>query len=437
METKKDSPISNSDGNITIEEYENNGLIPMLKSEQDELKINSLLTDISSLINEIFSKFKNEANILCKILNEVINSIKFIISEYSKDFINEDVDSKIILLLKVQKYKKKIKLLNNEINTIKNNFNVNIFNSSDLHSSVNFYELFFKKLNSIKSKFQENELKYLLYIEEQNNKIQDLETELKKKINENLPKNIAKSIRCFPNFVQYNFKEDISPKSVPLHQTLQKCSRSCIKKSVLHLDNQNSNINNNINSDDNSNFFITEDLKNCCSISDYNNKNKVTEFNKNKVKSVIKYNNRNSNRVLNNYDQINSQNSLDSSSRFFISDTFNTDSFKILNKNEIIKTVNEHQPHSLINHSKEYFISHPKIKFAELEKDRKNPSINLWKRLKFKCMNNKNKNQKPVFPSYLNETLVNLQKLRLNKFVVDNYFEKKERNEKVKSKKYN
>ena len=52
-------------------------------------------------------------------------------------------------------------------------------------------------------------------------------------------------------------------------------------------------------------------------------------------------------------------------------------------------------------------------------------------------MNNKNKNQKPVFPSYLNETLVNLQKLRLNKFVVDNYFEKKERNEKVKSKKYN
>ena len=50
----------------------------------------------------------------------------------------------------------------------------------------------------------------------------DLEEKLKIKNNQNLPKETLKAIRCFPNFVQYDFKEDINPKTILLSQFFQK-----------------------------------------------------------------------------------------------------------------------------------------------------------------------------------------------------------------------
>ena len=49
-----------------------------------------------------------------------------------------------------------------------------------------------------------------------------LENELKKKEKDNLPKETIRSVRCFPNFHQYDVKEDINPKSIPLFQQFQK-----------------------------------------------------------------------------------------------------------------------------------------------------------------------------------------------------------------------
>ena len=435
MEIKNDIPILSSDGITTIEEEINSKKINIKKSEQDESKLNSLLSNISTLLKEIISKYNNKKNLLSVILAEIIDSIKLIISEYSNDLINVDTNSNIILHLQNQKFKKKIQLLNNEINIIKDNFNVNICNSNNINNSKNFYKLFQKKFNLIKKNFQENELKYLLYIEEQKKQIQYLEKELKKLKNENLPKNITKSIRCFPNFVQYNFKEDISPKSIPLHQTMQKSSRSVIKKSVLKInfDNQNSTSNTNNNSKCN----ITGVLKSNHSVKDYKNKKKETELNKNKKIKLI---NKNFNRISNNHKRNNSNNSIVSYSSIINENKYlstETQEHKLINRNKIMKSVNEYQPHTLINNTKKFFLSHPKIRIAELEKDKENPCVTLWKKLKIKYNKNKNSNQNPfiVFPSYLNETLVNLQKLRLNKFVVDDYFEKMERDEKAKSKK--
>ena len=84
----------------------------------------------------------------------------------------------------------------------------------------NRYKYFLKKLEDIKVKTKCDELKYLIYIDNQQKKIADLENQLKIKHHENLSNEVLKSIRCFPNFVQYNFKEDINPKTLPLHEFL-------------------------------------------------------------------------------------------------------------------------------------------------------------------------------------------------------------------------
>ena len=84
--------------------------------------------------------------------------------------------------------------------------------------------------------------------------------------------------------------------------------------------------------------------------------------------------------------------------------------------------------------NKNYFISHPKINYIKNLND--GSKIASWKLenqinslpkqiSKLKMLSKSQKNQMVVFPSFLNETIVNLEKLRTNKNFrsIENKFE--------------
>ena len=238
----------------------NNNSIIKFENEENEYTENSslLLENIINILEKLSINCKDQQKSLYKILKEINNAINLLIIEFmpesKKKFnINEpnannnnvflteekmknekdnelnksfklDINSKVVYMLMIEKLNRKIKSLNEEINNLKNILFINS-NSDEIinqRRNNNFYKLFMKRFKEIKDTNKCDEYKYLIYIENQKKKIMDLEGQLNIKNNENLPKNIIKSIRCFPNFVQYDFKEDINPKTIPLYTVLQK-----------------------------------------------------------------------------------------------------------------------------------------------------------------------------------------------------------------------
>ena len=129
-----------------------------------------------------------------------------------------DIQSKTVFLLKIQKLNKKIKQLKEEMEFYKSIIDI----PKKGKIGKNFIELFKKKYMDQKSRNKKEEMNYLLCLREQEKQIILLEKKLKEKEQESLPSETIKSIRCFPNFHQYDFKEDINPKSIPLFQQFQK-----------------------------------------------------------------------------------------------------------------------------------------------------------------------------------------------------------------------
>ena len=442
----QNNTLYNNSNNYNIKPLTNTSLFSSQKEAEEETKLKSLLTKISNIFSEILSKYESEQSILYSILKEIIYSIKLIISEFSSNketlendninnkskshYLNTDSNSKVVLQLKIEKLNKKIQLLTNEIQTMKNCFNI-----TNGKNTKNYYVYFLKKLTAIKSKYQDNELKYLLYIEEQKNKITNLEKELEKHIKKDLPKDVSKAIRCFPHCIQYNVKEYINPKTVPLSQmkiTKNKIYHSTIKTKIpkFLFDSEN-----NSNSSRDNKIFKTE-----CNINNKGIKDEILLFNGNEININKSRNHKFENTSTDNknkeraktYNKI-SQNNRDCS----ISITnitprnsyeknlkiFSYNNKKVLNKNEIIKNVNDYKPNILINKKKEFYISHPNIKLAEIEKEKTFNTILRKVKIKFSKYKNINKNSFIIFPTYLNETLANLEKFRKNKLIIDNDLE--------------
>ena len=195
-----------------------------------EKKLFGILKEIYTTINLLIKEFKCDLNNTPKI-NTFITEPKNDNDNDNKELIdikiNEensvfelDINSKVVFLLKIKTLNRKINSLNEELNCLKKLFN-DPNDKLNMSKSDNFYKFFIKKLKKIMLKTKCDEFKYLLFIQNQKKKIMDLEEKLNNKKHENLSKEVLKSIRCFPNFVQYNFKEDINPKSLPLSEFLQ------------------------------------------------------------------------------------------------------------------------------------------------------------------------------------------------------------------------
>ena len=422
-----------------------------------------LLENIIIILEKLTMTFKDEEKLLSNILKEIYITINLIIKEYILDLkkkfdlntedVNKyqnlkeeninydiidnnndendknndlDINSKMAYLFKIKSLNRKIFLLKEELDSLRK-----IFNNSDgvlnQNKNNNFYKFILKKIKEMKIKSKNDEFKYLLYIQNQKKKIIDLEKQLKIKQNENLPKDILKSIRCFPNFVQYNFKEDINLKSIPLFQMLNKKNNK----------SKSSKINNSVSY---RNKSLINEINNSCSEKKKYGLKEISM--NNKLKSYIKGIEKKKNQVLNIKNIKNNTTtiirnrnygkglSLDHSSD---SDNFKT-KFLTLNPgenlltensaekqildNNILKEVKEFNPKTIIDNKKKFFIAHPTLNIAGIQKEKEQAFSGLPRNLLKLNSGNFNGN-KIIFPSSLNETMVNLEKLRSNRIKID------------------
>ena len=322
-----------------------------------------------------------------------------------------DINSKIVFILKIQKLNDRIKTLLEE-----NEFYKNMIKFEKKNEGKNLIEIFKKKFMEYKAKNKKAELQYLFFIKELEKKINSLENELRKKIKENLPIDTIKKLRCFPYFHQYDFKEDINPKSIPLFQQFQqyRAVKSLKKKS-----NSNSFKNKKVlignNSSDNGNkLFITNPESEITRPKIKNNlfETRIDKRNLNKIKKNSKSTNNYSYNYINNDENIfnyspKNINNLNLETNI-INDTEQND------QNKLYKYIKEFQPKTILDNKREYFLAHPNLNIAiAFKKKKDNKYVAMPKKLlKFKVHKSLEKNALFTFPSSLNETLVNLEKLR-------------------------
>jgi hypothetical protein len=481
----------NEDDSLGSEYYENdnNSYTRFENEEENEFTTNSslLLEKIINILEKLSLKYKDQQKTLYNILKEIYNAIEFLINDFTSEpkkiesegtndnnlFLTEernnhekgfekanyfklDIKSKVIYMLKIDQLNRKIELLNEELNNLKSLLFVNNSNEkANKSKNDKCYKSIMKKLKDIKDINKYDEYKYLIYIENQKRKIMDLEGKLKTKNNESLPKDIKRSIRCFPNFVQYDFKEDINPKTIPLYtilQTEKSNEREKDKKKVKTKSCQKTKreeINDNslspkikgknkiqikplffsINNNSERNIYKSKNI----TLDSNNNKLKTDEnYIKNtKIhKNIINLKNLKDNFTLfssrNTKTKIPKLENLDKSNNVIYKTVNSNEKFAkknisklLIKNNDLVREIKEFSPKNIINNKKEFFIAHPTLYIAGVSKGKEQAFIGLPKKLLKLNKGGNFKSTMMVFPSSLNETMVNLEKLRSNKLHVD------------------
>jgi len=202
---------------------------------------------IKSTLENFIEKYKGNNKLIFINLNKIysyINSLMSSLTNKNKtkksQEINDDIKENIVsdnlektshflYELKIDELNKKIKELNQEIELL--TVNEDNKNGIKLNKRYTLYGMLKRKIADLEDKLKLNEFKYLLCIKEQQKKISDLEKELKMKKIEN-DQNDVKDIRCFPNLIQYNYKDDLNPKSIPLTKSILKNINSQKKKTI-------------------------------------------------------------------------------------------------------------------------------------------------------------------------------------------------------------
>ena len=406
----------------------NNNIIENIDSKNN-INPQIIYEKIKSSIDKFITDYANEKETLNYILNEILNATVIIIKDFIETkynnssssidnkqneilFITEEgqnrknlnlantelnINSKIVFLLQIQKLNDKINKLKEEIDFYKNIIN----EKKKSKFGKNFADIFKKKIFDQKSKSKKEEFKYLLCIGEQEKKINNLESKLKKKENESLPNDIIKSIRCFPNFHQYDFKEDLNPKSIPMFSDSKNGKK---KRSIISTINNSENTNKKNRSQLNlTNSEFIKIKKNSKFISCETKKGKV--FNLNKI--------RNNGMTLTVYNFNKCTNTPN--------DTLNNSQAKNKNKTinygikdrNIFDLLKDYHPKTILDNKKEFFLAHPTLDTAGIVKKKERKYVGIPKKLlKLKVHKSLEKNMQITFPSYLNETMVNLEKLR-------------------------
>ena len=425
---------------------------PIVEIKKNSNNLLSIYDEIKKYIENFINNYINEKSSVALVLNEILNAIIIIIKDFidnnkinnsslidnkndifvtgdeeintlnyhSKINLELGIKSKIVFLLKIQKLNNKIRKLKEELDFFKNIIEIpkkgKIVN--------NFLEMFKKKYMEQKLKNKKEELNYLLCIGEQEKKISSLERQLNKKEKENLPGETIKSIRCFPNFHQYDFKEDINPKSIPLFQQFQKEKKieKYLKKQILESPKNSSNSNkhkkalNNNNSSNNRNklLLINPEINklkkrnNCISFKTKEDTSKITNKINSYNISIIndnKVNNQRNNKYSNSETKI--------KKRIINTDSNIINNFKEKHQNTVYECLKEYFPKTILDNKREFFVAHPTLNIAGIVKKKEVKYVGLPKKIiRLKVHKNLEKNMMITFPSSLNETLVNLEKLR-------------------------
>ena len=479
--SKKDNLLKNNDSYISHDEsntFNNNQKYISALNDLDILTINNstnnntkkspiveihknnknpinLYDEIKIYLENFINNYINEKSSVAFVLNEILNAIIIIIKDFvdnnknnnsslidnkndifvtgeeenntrnyhSKINLELGINSKIVFLLKIQKLNNKIKKLKEELDFFKNVIEI----PKKGKIGNNFLDLFKKKYMEQKMKSKKEELNYLLCIGEQEKKISSLEKQLNKKEKENLPGDTIKSIRCFPYFHQYDFKEDINPKSIPLFQQFQKEKKveKSLKnqffespKNAKNLSNsikRKKALNNNNSSNNRSKLLLTNPEFN-----KLYKRNNNTNFKTKKDKSmgVDNINSYNISLIKNNKINNEKNHKCNNSETKIKKRIINTDSNIINNTKEknqytAFDFFKEYFPKTILDNKREFFVAHPTLNIAGVVKKKEVKYVGLPKKIiRLKVHKNLEKNMMVTFPSSLNETLVNLEKLR-------------------------
>ncbi len=450
-ENKKITSVLNDIDIISLNNSTNNN---QKKSPNTENKENDdpfkIYEEIKMHIEKFLEEYVNDSSSLFYILKEILNSIIIIITDFKENNKNNnssikdnkdnlfltrgdgetlpqksrqkshlnpelDINSKIVFLLKIQKLENKIKKLNEEMTFFRSVIDI----PKKGKVGENFIEVIKKKFLEQKFKNKKEEMNYLLCIRDQDKKIHMLENKLKNKEKENLPKEVIKAIRCFPNFHQYNFKEDINPKSVPLFQQFQKekNKEKYLKKEMFDSPKKVNDskskkkliINNSCSNNRNKKFLTNSELNKI-------KNNEFTSFRDNKEKFVNLSKIKKFENVNNNMKTNNSEAKI--KKHFLKTETSNMNS---KNLNNIYLDFKNYSPKTILDNNREFFIAHPTLGIAGVIKKKEIKYVGLPKKIiRLKVHKSLENNMLISFPSTINETLVNLEKLRKCKINDDN-----------------
>ena len=345
--------------------------------------------------NYIFDCSEKKSEKICETLNEILIAINLILEDNSSPK-NEklNINTKITYLLKIQKLNHKIKNLQEKLEFFQRFLkNKNI--------SQKYVEVLMKRFNEQKMTSKKNEFKYLLIIEEQEKKINELEKKLISTISENIDENTIKSIKCFPYYQQYDFKDDINPKSIPLYKQFQKLK--------LH-PSRNTNKNSSIKS------AYNQNTKSSVKSIDSKTLQTPTRFNIKNINKTPADSNRKMR--LTKYDfhrKLNLESSTKTNRQRKIFTSRKNTAQKDIDNNDNLNNniVEKYMPKTILDNNKKFFIAHPRLSIAGVVKNKEVRYEGLPKKiLRLTLHKNLEKNILITFPSSLNETLVNLQKLR-------------------------
>ena len=425
-----------------IKEGKNN---PLKIYEEIKFNIEKFIIDYINEKSSVFSILKEILNVTILIIQDFVENNKdnnsssqnrklniFVTdgkennNQKNNSFLNSDsyldINSKIVFLLKIQKLNNKISKLKEEMEFLRSV----VYIPGKKKNSNNFLELFKKKYMEQKSKSKKKELNYLLCIGEQEKKINNLEKQLNRKEKEYLPEDIGKSLKCFPYFHHYDFKEDINPKSIPLFKQFQ---QEKLNK-ILEKEKFNSS---KIKSPSPNRKKVL--INNDSSHSSHNRtKLLLTRPDISVIKKSSKYLSFKTQKdFMQNLDKIKNYNiSFEKNKKFkkYISSSskneryvFNTDISNSNNKqtkspNKLKENIKNYRPKTILDNKKEFFLAHPTLSIAGVVKNKELKYIGLpQKLLKLKIHKSIEKNMMITFPSSFNETLVNLEKLRRYKNV--------------------
>ena len=275
---------------------------------------------------------------------------------------------------------KKNKLTKNSLKLIQKNFGLNESigpkENTTTDNKTRKIKYLRQKMTDLENKFKIEELNYLFCIGEQQKKISELENRLNLTTIENMPKEELKKIQCFPNYLKFDINEETPNHKIMKPKCRSSIHRRKIPKKEFFDQSKDTNKKENENIDDEKN-----EGKGNISANNLLKNFKENEENLKKAKEIIEI----GKKVFNN------QNS--SIQQFF-------------------------------NQKKHFFISHPKLNYIKYGSEgfhMKTWKINdmmenMPKQLsKFKLSSKSQKNAIVIFPSSLNQTVVNLEKLRVSK----------------------
>ena len=416
----------NSKSNLNINKYHN------FSNNTIELKSKSI--DTEKLDNTTLSQNKQYNN-------KNISIQKDFSDLFDNDKIYTSINIKIAHLVSMNKYNKlKLyyilisieKFINNilkaddsgdKINNLqKNNKNIDIINISTnekekednkefeistLKTKINKLLI---KINEIENKFIIERLSYLACIGENQKEISDLKRKLHLKSLDKLPKSELDKVICFPQYSKFEIAKEINPKLTPMYL-------SDINKNKNKIDKPKNIQNSESKKSQDSSFnrlFQTElkQFKHSSNSSD-DITNKKGDINKNESLNLEK-----SGEKIKMSEKLHKEKEISESIEL---------GQKYFEKH--IPTITKY----FKNH-KNYFLSHPKLDYIKNINSRNN--IIRWKLgnqiaslpkmiSKLKTISKSQKNTLIIFPSFLSETLLNIEKLKTKKNFssTDNKFE--------------